>query len=660
MALPVPNLDDRRFQDLVDEAKRLVQQRCPEWTDHNVSDPGVTLIETFAWMTDQLIYRLNRVPDRNYIKFLELIGVTLFPPTAARTDVTFWLAGPQPDVVRIPPATQVATVRTETDEAIIFATTEELPIIPATLIELGSMAKGKSAYRDLLPLVELGKDAYCFQEKPALGDALLIGLSQAVPSNAIQLRFKCDIEGVGVNPDHPPLLWEAWNGEDWIPCEQDSDSTGGLNRDGDVVIHVPRGHAAHTIGTRHAAWVRARVVEPIPGMSGYEASPTVNAASSITVGGTVAAVNASVVRDEDLGVSEGVPGQRFELRRKPVLSTDEAATLAVSTGSDADGSPTWQTWDQVEDFAASGPTDRHFVIDGATGEVRFGPAIRQPDGSLRQYGATPEKDRYIRMLEYHTGGGQRGNAATGSIKVVKSANPFVSRVENRRDARGGVDGEDIENAKVRGPIRLRTRGRAVTTEDFEHLAREAAPNVGRVRAIAAGDGALAGAVRLLVVPSLPSIDGRIRFDQLVPDPTLLEAITQRLEECRVIGTRISVEPPGYRGVTVEATVKPAAGANPNRLKADAERALYEYLHPITGGPDGKGWPFGRPVTIGEIYSVLQRVPGSEVVDSVNLFGTNAETCEGREATPRLELKPNVLVFSVGHVVTVPGAAASVA
>ena len=660
MALPVPNLDDRRFQDLVDEAKRLVQQRCPEWTDHNVSDPGVTLIETFAWMTDQLIYRLNRVPDRNYIKVLELLGVTLFPPTAARTDVTLWLAGPQPDVVRIPPATQVATVRTETDEAIVFATTEELPIIPATLIELGSMAKGKSAYRDLLPLVELGKDAYCFQEKPALGDVLLIGLSQAVPSNAIQLRFKCDIEGVGVNPDHPPLLWEAWNGEDWIPCEQDSDSTGGLNRDGDVVIHVPRGHAAHTIGTRHAAWVRARVVEPITGMSTYEASPTVNAASSITIGGTVAAVNASVVRDEDLGVSEGVPGQRFELRRKPVLSTDEAATLAVSTGTDSDGSPSWQTWDQVEDFAASGPDDRHFVIDGATGEVRFGPAIRQPDGSLRQYGSTPEKDRYIRMLEYHTGGGQRGNAAAGSIKVVKSSNPFVSRVENRRDARGGVDGEDIENAKVRGPIRLRTRGRAVTTEDFEHLAREAAPNVGRVRAIAAGDGALAGAVRLLVVPSLPSVDGRIRFDQLVPDPTLLEAITQRLEECRVIGTRISVEPPGYRGVTVEATVKSASGANPNRLKADAERALYEYLHPITGGPDGKGWPFGRPVTIGEIYSVLQRVPGAEVVDSVNLFGTNAETGEGREATPRLELKPNVLVFSVGHVVTVPGAATSVA
>ena len=55
--LPAPNLDDRHFQDLVDDAKRLVQQRCPEWTDHNVSDPGVTLIEAFAQMVDQLLER---------------------------------------------------------------------------------------------------------------------------------------------------------------------------------------------------------------------------------------------------------------------------------------------------------------------------------------------------------------------------------------------------------------------------------------------------------------------------------------------------------------------------------------------------------------------------------------------------------------------------
>src|SRR5688572_7889583 len=105
--LPAPNLDDRRFQDLVDDAKRFVQQRCPSWTDHNVSDPGVTLIESFAWMTDMLLYRLNRVPDRLYVRFLELIGVTLFPPTAARTDVTFRLAAAQPATVAVPRGTAV-------------------------------------------------------------------------------------------------------------------------------------------------------------------------------------------------------------------------------------------------------------------------------------------------------------------------------------------------------------------------------------------------------------------------------------------------------------------------------------------------------------------------------------------------------------------------
>src|SRR5215213_1849789 len=113
--LPAPNLDDRTFQGLVDEAKRLVQNRCPEWTDHNVSDPGVTLIEAFATMVDQLIYRLNRVPDRHYVRFLDLLGLRPYPATAAVADVTFWLSSPQPETVTVPAGTEVATVRTEVD-----------------------------------------------------------------------------------------------------------------------------------------------------------------------------------------------------------------------------------------------------------------------------------------------------------------------------------------------------------------------------------------------------------------------------------------------------------------------------------------------------------------------------------------------------------------
>src|SRR5207249_646904 len=132
MPLPSPNLDDRTFQDLVDEAKRRVMQRCPEWTDHNVSDPGVTLIETFAFMTEQLLYRLNRVPERHYLRFLDLIGVRLFPPTAARCDTTFWLSAPREVPVVVPAGAEVATVRTETEEPVLFTVERTLSIVPCS------------------------------------------------------------------------------------------------------------------------------------------------------------------------------------------------------------------------------------------------------------------------------------------------------------------------------------------------------------------------------------------------------------------------------------------------------------------------------------------------------------------------------------------------
>jgi predicted phage baseplate assembly protein len=648
MALPVPNLDDRRFQDLVDDAKRLVQQRCPEWTDHNVSDPGVTLIELFAWMTDQLVYRLNRVPDRNYVKFLELIGVTLFPPTAARTQVTLWLTSPQTDTVRIPAGTQAATVRTETDEAIVFATIEDLPIVPCSLTELGSIVDAKT-YRDQMAALEKGTGLYCFKEVPAPGDALYIGLSDAVPSNAVRLRFKCDIEGVGVDPTRPPLVWEAWNGEDWETCELDSDTTGGLNRDGDVIIHVPKGHVTSLIAKHRAGWIRGRVTELADGQPGYGASPNITSLAAITIGGTADAVNAELVSEEDLGESEGVPGQHFALKRGPVVPADEPAILDVS------GPDGWVEWQEVSDIAASGPDDRHFILDVSAGEVRFGPAVREPDGTLRRYGAVPAKSARLRLRAYRTGGGRKGNVAKGALTVLKSSIPFVSRVENRRAGEGGVDGEDLDNAKVRGPIRLRTRGRAVTTEDFEHLAREAAPEVARVRAVAAGDGADAGSVRVLVVPTATARDGWLRFDQLVPTEETLQKITDRLEESRVIGTRAIVEPPVYRGVTVVAKLKARGRQNPTRLQESALQALYAYFDPITGGPDGSGWPFGRPVNVGEVYSVLQGLHGTELVEDARLFGADPVTGQRGQQTPRLEVEPNALVFSYEHQVLVEGA-----
>lgn len=647
MPLPAPNLDDRRFQALVDESKRLIQQRCPGWTDHNVHDPGVTLVEVFAWMTEQVIYRLNQVPDRNYLRFLDLIGVRMFPPTSARVPETFWLAAAQPETVRIPAGTQVATVRTETEDAIGFATVEDLDIVSCAFLSCASFIEGERPRPHHEELAR-AEGFQCFRAVPQPGDALLVGLTEAVPSCAVTLRLGCRIEGVGVDPLNPPLAWEAWNGEAWDACEVERDETGGLNRDGDVVLHVPSSHQAAVLELQRAGWLRARITPNESDQPPYSASPTITRISAFTSGGTVDVVNAETVLEEVLGLAEGVPGQRFELKRRPVVP-GEQVVVEVS------GEDGWEEWQEVADFAASGSDDRHFRLDAVVGEIGLGPGVREPDGSLRQYGRVPAKGATLRIRSYRTGGGFQGNVARGTLTVLKSSIPYVASVVNRRAAAGGVDGESVENAKVRGPLLMRSRGRAVTAEDFEYVAKDAAPEVARVRCLAATEAAEAGSVRVLVVPAAAATGGRLAFEQLIPAQETVEKIGRRLDECRLVGSRVLVEPPLYAGLTIVARLRARPRANTVRLQEDALVALYTYFNPVVGGPEGTGWPFGRPAHVGEVYSVLQRLRGIELVEDVRLFGADPVTGQRGQALQRLELQPNALVFSYEHQVLVEAA-----
>jgi predicted phage baseplate assembly protein len=649
MTLQAPNLDDRRFQQLVDDAKRMVQQRCPEWTDHNVSDPGVTLIETFAFMVDQLVYRLNRVPDRNFITYLDLVGVNLFPPTAASTDVTFWLSAPLEETVVIPVGTEVATTSGGGAEPVTFTTVEHRDVVPSTLETVGSsVADGPLRNHDEELAGE--REFTCFGDTPTAGDALYLGLTAAVPGCAVRFELGCDIEGVGVDPDHPPLIWEAWTGEGWAGCPVELDTTGGLNRDGEVVVHVPRDHVTHVIAKQRAGWIRCRIVDPYEGQPFYAGSPRVKRAAAATVGGTTEAVHAELVDDEILGLSEGVPGQRFEVRRSPIVPGDESEVVEVAAG---DG---WQQWTPVSSFAESAPDDLHFVIDRVGGQVAFGPAVRLADGSLRQYGAVPPKGAPLRLRHYRTGGGQAGNVASGAITVLESSIAYIDRVSNRLAASGGVDGETLANAKIRGPLTLRARGRAVTARDYELLAREAAPEVARVRCAPAGsDGDAAGGgggVRVLVVPTVTEEEDRLRFEELLPHDETLERIAVHLDERRLIGARIMVEPPVYQGLTIVARLRARHRVSPLRLQADALDALYAYFHPTRGGPEGDGWPFGRPVHVGEVYSTLQRLPGVEFVEEATLFPADPVTGERSAPVQRLEISEHALVFGYQHSVLV--------
>jgi predicted phage baseplate assembly protein len=644
--LPAPTLDDRRFQDLVDDAKRLVMRRCPEWTDHNVSDPGVTLIEAFAFMTDVLLYRLNRVPDRLYVKFLEMIGLRMFPPTAARVGVTFWLARPPESPFTVPQGAEVTTAATDI-APVVFSTFQDLEIVPCAF-EAMATGSAEGEVLDRTAQAELDSPVGVFSTPPEPGDAVYVGLSAAVPRCAVRLDLVAQAEGVGVNPKHAPLVWEALCGDDWVACDVGVDETGGLNRSGHVVVHVPAGHDVRVLAGRGCGWLRARVVAPEPGQPPYSATPVLSGLAACTVGGTTTAVNAEVVAVETLGDSEGVPGQRFALGRHPVLAGIADPVLEVSSPAG------WQAWDRVEHFADSGPDDRHFVLDGFAGEVLLGPAVRLEDGRHRQYGAVPEAGATVRVRDYAVGGGPVGNVAARTISSLRSSIPFVTGVENRHPGTGGTAGETLEQAVARGPLTLRTRDRAVTTEDYEVLARQAAPEVARVRCVPAdGDLVPAGTVKLLVVPAAPSPGGRVSLEDLVPAPETFEAIAERIDRTRVAGVRVLLEPPRYRGVTVVARLVARPRVSAQQVTADALDALYRLLNPLPGGgPDGTGWGFGRPVQHGELFATLREVRGVELVEDLRLFGADPVTGKRGAETQRLNLDTHSLVFSFEHQVRV--------
>ena len=273
MALPAPNLDDRGYADLVDDAVRLVRAHCPGWTDEHPSDPGVTLIEAFAFLADQLIFRLNQVPDRLHVKFLDLIGVRMFPPTPARADLTFWLSSPASAETAVPAGTQAATARSDAIDPIVFTTVRDAVALPCEVTAVRVRGAGDASSTDRTAQLSAGVAVPAFGDPPADGDLLLVCLDRAVPRCAVELEVDCATEGVGIDPEHPPLVWEAFDGQGWLPCRVFRDGTGGLNAAGSVVLDVPAEHRGGLVDGRHGAWLRARVVTPAGSAPRYTAPP---------------------------------------------------------------------------------------------------------------------------------------------------------------------------------------------------------------------------------------------------------------------------------------------------------------------------------------------------------------------------------------------------
>ncbi|MCU1593828.1 MAG: putative baseplate assembly protein [Frankiales bacterium] len=648
MALPAPNLDDRRFQDIVDEAKRLIPTYCPEWTNHNVSDPGVALIELFAWMSETVLYRLNQVPDRLYVHFLNLVGIEPFPPSVARAELTFMLSAVLDQAVTVPAGTEVTTAGVSDRETVVFTTSEPLVIAPPVLhAALTSPGGEAERYTDVWPDMRFdGASVTCFPSSPLVqGDALYLGFEHSLKGVALRLSVQASAEGIGVDPRNPPLAWELWSGEVWLSVPVYEDSTGGLNRDGNVVLLLPQAHEPLTLAGTRAFWLRARLVAPRPGQPTYQASPKIRRISAAAIGGSVPAEHAVPVGQEVLGRSNGRASQSFTVARTPILPRSADEVIRVI---DLDGAVDWQ---EVSDFSESGPDDRHVVWDAATGVVRFGPRVRYADGSTRQHGAVPRDGAEIVMSGYRYGGGAGGNVGAQTLTVLRSTLPFIDVVTNRLPATGGVDAESVADAKERGPLSLRTGQRAVTHGDFERLTREASIEVARTRCLPSARPG--GPVRVLVVPHLRSSPETHQLDDYALAEPLLARITQELDSRRLVGATVEVGTPFYQGLSVAALVRALPGRPAASVQQRAVDALARYVNPLTGGPEGNGWPFDTDLNSAALAQLLESVEGIERVDEVLLYEFDLRTGRrlgvGRDL---IRLDTDSLFLSARHQVVV--------
>jgi len=655
MALQAPNLDDRKFQDIVSEARSKIPVYCPKWTDYNLSDPGITLIEIFAWMVDMLLYRLNRVPEKNYIKFMELIGIQLEPPKPATANVTVRLSAPQPEPVIIPVGIEVATVQTEFQEAVVFTTNRDLTILVPNLA-YAMVTPDDATFEDVFTeLKHPDRETLVFEEVPQENNALYLGYSEDLGAHTLLLNMQSTIEGIGVDPHNPPRAWEYWDGdqEQWLPVRLDSDTTGGLNTDGQIIFDIPITGGMKEVDGKHACWIRCRATKPQPKQSPYHSSPKIRSIISNSIGGTVPAWHASIIKNEVLGRSDGTPGQKFQLLNVPVLPRESEEILEVETENEGEFEP----WQEVSDFAHSEPDDPHFNCDSVSGEIQLGPLIRHPSGEERQYGQVPPIGRLIRFTSYRYGGGVVGNVGEGTITVLQSSIPYVTSVTNFEAAKGGTDTETIESAKLRAPHIIKANTRAVTAEDYEFLALEASPEVARAKCISSGDGADGqgpppGVVQLLLVTSVSNIDSYLPVEELELPRHVREKVQLYLDERRLLATRLDIASPEYIPVAVAVQVRAKKHGVHEQIAADVERRLYQYINPICGGADGDGWPFGRSLSLPEIYAALQGIEKVDYIEDVSIFPVDTTTGERQEATTKIDISPQSLICSHKHEVTV--------
>jgi hypothetical protein len=431
------------------------------------------------------------------------------------------------------------------------------------------------------------------------------------------------------NAQSPPrLVWESWNGTDWVQLFV-LDKSKAFQQPGLVEFLPPATFAAHEEFNLSRYWLRVRWVA-----GAYAYFPNFDQ----VLLNTTTATQTRTIRNEVLGSSDGsqqqafrvtqVPiliGQRLEVREPEGTAQADIGVARATNDSDPRRGEAWIAWQEVTDFHGSGPLDRHYVLDRITGSIRFG------DGQAGRI--PPIGVSNIRLAWYQTGGGNGGNAAAGTVTQLQSSIPFVDTVRNVFAAEGGADAETLDDFLTRAPCGTRHLGYAVSLEDYEDLAQLATPEVARVKAVTLLDLAKdpdgrtrrPGTVSLIVVPRTDAIRPMPSLELLTRVQTYIDTRRSPLVDLVLVG-------PEYVRVDVELEVVPVSLEAASDLETRLTDTLNNFLHPLTGGLDGLGWSFGRKPHRSDLFVLVEAVAGVDHVRTLNVIETPERA--GAEETGR--------------------------
>jgi predicted phage baseplate assembly protein len=617
----------------------------PEWTARGPDDAGMALRQMFGEQLEAVAQRLNRWPAKALTSFLDGAGIEARPGAAAEALLTFEIADTAPNSVLVAAGFQAGARFDGVDGIVIFETQQSLNAAPGKLGEVYRADRG--SYLAVDPTQPFAP----FGDPVVPGAALLIGFAaQAVPTITLSLGIGVAAAAgtpppVGAGgvaplpvPPGPALAWEILDGGQIVALDVIRDETAGLTRGGIIEFALPPrwGPAVPPglTGAKSVRWLRLRIA-----YGSFAAAPWL----TFLLLNMTRALGARTILDEIPAPVAGSDGRRFRLSQVPIVP----GSLLVDVDDSGLGQTGPQRWTSVQDLSIAGPDAPVYQLDETTGELLFGEGLHGR--------ALPQGYRNVHATRYLAQSTVPDVVQAGAISVPVTPLAFVNKVTNPFSGSGGGPGETAVQVLQRGPLEIRTRERAVTPADYALLAlRAAGARVARAFAVTGlhpgyPGASIPGVVGIFVVP--PDLGGG---QAPVPDEETLRGVASSLAASAApAGVEVVAAAPAYKNVRVEVGVLLEDAADAGATATAVLATLNTYLHPLTGGEGGDGWPFGGAIGFVRLILRVTGVAGVRAAPRLNvvLDGVRQPTCQD------IPIDPNALLWPSGHQVYMldPGA-----